>query len=172
MRKSVKWSVAAGCLLLTAILVAPVFVPPQRFLAVAVARNCIGLVERALSNRDGISIVSVSVTPGDDDKSRTKELPRIIESLVEKGRITLLHPEVLVDFDFRMGNHKALCSYDATHWVKDGRYTGVSLEYAQIDLQEISDIQLVMNGFFDVGYFKKLTLLMPIIGVEQKYYLE
>ncbi|MNN97574.1 hypothetical protein D3C81_2167680 [compost metagenome] len=56
--------------------------------------------------------------------------------------------------------------------MKDGRYTGISLEYAQIDLQEISEIQLVMNGFFDVGYFKKLTLLMPIVGVEQKYYLE
>ncbi|MGP5464929.1 hypothetical protein ACTXNP_01005 [Pseudomonas helleri] len=148
------------------------FVEPKRALSAALMRNCIGVVKDHVRGAGTVSVFSVAAIQPAPNEKKTEDFDRATQAVIKRGGFTPSEPEVLVEFETDRSAGKALCKYDAMLNTNSGTYSGVSLRSAQVGISPISEVDVLLAGSFNVGYLDRVLSLFPIIGSEQKFYLD
>ncbi|MDD1150408.1 hypothetical protein M5G25_19190 [Pseudomonas sp. TNT2022 ID357] len=174
MNKGLKLALIGGGALVVAAVLVDVFVSPQRALSAAIMRDCIGIVKDNVRGAGAVSVISVVAIQPDPNKRKLEDFSRATRAVIERGEMTPSEPSVLVEFETSRGGSKALCEYHAKLWTRKGTYSGVSFKYAQVGLNPLSELELALASLksFDVGHIDRLFSLVPIVGSEQKFYLD
>lgn len=169
MGKGAKSSIVAVTAVAIFIIGSIAFVPPQRALSAAIMRDCTGIVKEKVR---GAKIISATAIQTDPNKRKVEDFSRATQAVMSRGDMIPSEPSVLIDFQTDHGDEKALCTYFADLWTGSGTYTGVSAHEVQIGLSTLSDLEMVFVKRFDVGRLDRALSLIPIFGVEQKFYLD
>lgn len=169
MGKGVKISAAASALLAAAIIGAIAFVSPTRALSAAIMRDCIGVVKE---KTPGVEIISATAIQPEPNKRKVEDFNRATQAVISRGDMIPSEPRVLLDFKTGQGDGKALCTYFVELKTGSGTYSGVSAHDVQIGLNSLSGLELAFMKRFDVGRLDRALSLVPIFGVEQKFYLD
>lgn len=169
MGKGAKVSIAASALMAAAIIGAIAFVSPTRALSAAIMRDCVGVVKE---NTRDVEIISATAIQPEPNKRKVEDFSRATQAVMSRGSMIPSEPSVLVEFQTERGDGKALCTYYADLWTDTGTYSGVSAHEVQIGLSSLSDLELVFMKRFNVGRLDRVLSLIPIFGVDQKFYLD
>lgn len=169
MGKGAKVSIVVVAVVAIFIIGSIAFVPPKRALSAAIMRDCIGVVKEKVR---GAKIISATAIQPDPNKRKVEDFSRATQAVISRGDMIPSEPSVLIEFQTDRGDAKALCTYFADLWTGSGTYTGVSAREVQIGLSTLSDLEMVFMERFDVGRLDRALSLIPIFGVEQKFYLD
>lgn len=169
MGNGVKGYIVAVTLVAIFIIGSIAFVPPKRALSAAIMRDCTGLVKE---NVRGAKIISATAIQPGPNKRKVEDFSRATQAVISRGDMIPSEPSVLIELQTDRGDEKALCTYFADLWTGSGTYTGVAAREVQIGLSTLSDLEMVLVKRFDVGRLDRPLSLIPIFGVEQKFYLD
>lgn len=169
MGNGAKISIAATALVVIVMAGSVALISPTRALSAAVMRDCMGVVKE---NALGAKIISVAAIQSEPNKRKLEDFSRATQAVISRGGLIPSEPSVLVEFQTERGNGKALCEYSAQLETDTGTYSGVSADGIQIGTHSLSTVDLALKKRFDVGRLDRVLSLVPIFGVDQKFYLD
>lgn len=148
------------------------FVTPRHALSSAIMRNCIDLVRNEAPSSREVTILSAAAIQPDPNKKKLEDFNRVTQSVMSRGDMVHSEPQVLVEFKDSSGSGSAVCMYHSSYFPKGWAYESVSLQDAQVGVRGVSMFRDGRSKAFKVGYFDRLISLVPMFGVERKFFLD